>query len=136
MTAEYVTLKSAAAGSQADFSVFPGISSFLIFNSSFLIFPMCADCAGTRISRALRRDKCAFRGGEVRQRAVKCDNFSREAFNSKNSSFPSKTSQNLFLAMFLRGLSRVISTNFKYTRARGNFGALNHSHHQRRNVIL
>jgi hypothetical protein len=47
---------------------------YLLFNSG----PMCVSCAPTRILRAVSRDKCAFRGGDVRQCAVKCANFSRE----------------------------------------------------------
>jgi hypothetical protein len=71
------------------------------------------------IPHALSREKCAFTSGDVQQCAVKCAFFSREAFNSKNSSPRQKSLWTHFLASILRGLSRVISTDFIYTRARG-----------------
>ena len=48
-------------------ALFPRIPSFLISNSAFLISPMCASRALTRISRAVSRDKCAFTCANVRQ---------------------------------------------------------------------
>jgi hypothetical protein len=90
---------------------------------------MCASCAQTRISRAPSRDKCAFTGGKVRQCAVKCAHFSREAFSFKNSSCHQKSSLDAFLSLILCDFIRVISTDFDlirlisskitYTRARG-----------------
>ena len=89
---------------------------------------MCTSFAQSRDSRAVSRDKCAFTGGDVRQCAVKCAHFSREAFSFKNSSCHQKSLWTHFLATILRGLSRVIlrhldqsrviSTDFIYTRAR------------------
>ena len=81
------------------------------------------------IPPALGREKCASMSGDAQQCAVKCAFFSREAFNSKNSSPRQKSLWTHFLASILRGLSRVISTqldlsrvistDFIYTRARG-----------------
>jgi len=58
---------------------------------------MCADCAQSRVPRAPSRDKCAFTCGNVRQCAVMCANFSREAFSSKNASPPPLTRVGLLL---------------------------------------
>jgi len=89
---------------------------------------VCIELAPMRVLRAASRDKCAFRGGNVLQCAVMCALFSRKASNSKNLSCHQKSLWTHFLALFLRGLYRVISTHlglyrvistdFIYTRAR------------------
>jgi len=95
---------------------------WLLFNSG----PTCVSCAPTRISRALSRElrsspasRDAFTGADVRQCVPPWRDaalFSREAFDSKNSSFLSKSSLDAFLSSFLCDLIRVISTDFDLIR--------------------
>ena len=110
MTAISVTVNDIDAAGRRNLTAFRrslGYLRLLMFNSEL----MCGPRAGTRVSRAPSRDKCAFTCANVRQCAVMCANFSREAVDSKNSSFPSKTSLDTFLAFVLNDLNRAISTH-------------------------
>jgi len=128
----HVALFSLYTKTASFFHIAEAVPLCLLLNSG----PMCVGCARTRISRAPTRElqsspapRDAFRCRNVRQCAVMCANFSREAFPFKNSSCHQKSLWTHFLAMILcdlfrvisshLDLSRVISTDFIYARATG-----------------